>query len=233
MEPGSASAERSTDDDPKSMTQTAENSPNRLMARCRACAASFTLESLAIERTGCCPGCGRELSPGWTTLLVEEAENIETLRAAFIRALRRLAGLPGLLEVVPDAVIRDIEEVPWQRNITTEPARLSEQVRRVRVSWERDRAEGIDSAESEIPNQLRALADDFLELGRVMDLHQEATGLAGSPAGQVARELAERLSDDAASISDHRGTPDVTARLDQADAATDAAEQQAKRRTGD
>lgn len=203
------------------------------MARCRACTTAFPLESLAVDRTGRCPGCNRELSPGWTNLLVEEADNIETLRAAFIRALRRLAGLPGLLEVIPDAVLRDINEVPWQHNITTESARLSEEVRQVRASWERDRAQGIDSAESEIPGKLQALATSFLELGRVMDLHQEATGLGGAPAGQAARELAEALSDDAESLSGHRGTPDVEARLKQADATTEAAESQARRTSQD
>lgn len=215
------------------MASTPDRKKNPLMARCRACTAEFPLKSLAIDRTGCCPGCDAELSPGWTNLLIEEADNIETLRSAFIRALRRLAGLPGLLEVMPDAVLQDINEVPWRRNITTEPARVLEEVRRVRASWERGRAEGIDTADSEIPTKLQALANSFLELGRVMDLHQEATGLAGAPAGQVARDLAEQLSDDAESISGHRGTPDVDARLDQADATTEAAENQARRGSGD
>ncbi|MCX7620559.1 MAG: hypothetical protein N2037_06905 [Acidimicrobiales bacterium] len=220
------------DDGGSSQPGSGSSNPRPIMARCLSCAAQFPLGKLAETRDGRCPGCRQHLSPGWTTLLVEEAENIETLRQAFVRALRRMAGLPGTLEILPDVILEDLDAIPWQRNILTEPTSLVDEIQKVR-----DRLEGLDPAIAvsdqtvDEANQLRAdlqaLSNRFIRLGQLLDAHQEAVGIRDATAGQKARRIASELAQEADAVID-RGRPrDVANRLEQADEAAEAARQQA------
>jgi hypothetical protein len=58
-----------------------------------------------------------------------------------VRALRRLNGLPGNLELTPHSVLRNLfEEVGWEEEFSNDPARAQEELRFIRLeleSWER------------------------------------------------------------------------------------------------
>jgi hypothetical protein len=110
-------------------------------ARCRHCAREFCLSDLLGALDGACPHCARLLSPEWTSLLLEESRTADKAMMLLVRALRRLNGLPGNLELLPHSVLRNLfEEVGWEEELSNDPAGAQEELRFIRLeveSWER------------------------------------------------------------------------------------------------
>jgi hypothetical protein len=162
-----------------------------LAARCRACNARVELHAIAAAADGRCPNCSMWFSEGWTLLLIEECGAVENLLAALVRSLRRLCGLPGNLELLPDELLANITgEVPWRRSIDTEPAKVAAQISELTRRLD-DRAE---SAPTEITRDIRALATSLLGLATVLEANQEAVEPTRIGAGDAARDAARDLS---------------------------------------
>ena len=110
-------------------------------ARCRHCAREFRLSDLLSAADGVCPYCARLLSPEWTSLLLQESRTADEAMMALVRALRRLVGLPGNLELLPHSVLRNLfEEVGWEEEFSNDPAGAQDELRFIRLeveSWER------------------------------------------------------------------------------------------------
>jgi hypothetical protein len=109
-------------------------------ARCRHCAREFSLSDLLPAADGVCPHCARLLSPEWTSLLLAESQTADEAMMLLVRTLRRLVGLPGNLELLPHSVLRNLfEEVGWEEEFSSDPARAQEELRFIRLeveSWE-------------------------------------------------------------------------------------------------
>ena len=75
-----------------------------IQARCRHCTNDFPISDLLLAVDGGCPVCGRTLSPEWTMMLREESRNADSAMMLLVRALRRLYGLPGNLQLCPFSV---------------------------------------------------------------------------------------------------------------------------------
>ena len=55
-------------------------------------------------------------------MLLEESRNADSAMKLLVRALRRLNGLPGNLELMPHSVLRNLfEEVGWEEEFATDP----------------------------------------------------------------------------------------------------------------
>jgi hypothetical protein len=110
-------------------------------ARCRHCTHEFSLSDLLPAADGVCPHCAKLLSPEWTSLLLEESRTADEAMMVLVRALRRLVGLPGNLELLPHSVLRNLfEEVGWEEEFPNDPAGAQEELRLIRLeveSWER------------------------------------------------------------------------------------------------
>jgi hypothetical protein len=114
--------------------------PPSVEVRCRHCDAAFTLADLLAERTGRCPNCNVLLAPEWTEVLFEEAARVEESQAGLITGYRRLAGLPGFLEVLPHTLIQNFfEEVGWEEQLSADPELVERELRLLRqelMAWE-------------------------------------------------------------------------------------------------
>ncbi|HEY8524460.1 MAG TPA: hypothetical protein VIL48_05835 [Acidimicrobiales bacterium] len=77
-------------------------------ARCRRCRGELALVELAGARDGRCPRCGRRLTEGWAGLLRTEAVRADIARRQLVRSLRRLAGIPGHLEIRPHPLAAEV-----------------------------------------------------------------------------------------------------------------------------
>ncbi len=110
-------------------------------ARCRHCTREFCLSDLLDAADGACPHCARLLSPEWTSMLLEQSRTADRAMMVLVRAIRRLNGLPGNLELLPHSVLRNLfEEVGWEEEFSNDPARANEELRFIRLeleSWER------------------------------------------------------------------------------------------------
>lgn len=200
-------------------------SPRPLVARCRTCAGEFEIADLAETRDGACPVCGAELSPGWTILLVEEAEKLQTVHDALLRCLRRLAGLPGNLQMTPAPFWQNLlEQVPWEDQLATQPRRIAAEIERARGSLEASRTEPA-------VEQLRRLADQMRTLALLLDIHQDLTGAGGSPAGDAARASASELERGAAELgSGQRTAEQLEGSLDRAASTAEGAARESQQR---
>lgn len=177
-----------------------------LCGRCRTCDSRFALREVAEARNGLCPRCAEPLSDQWTVLLVEECDAVEGLAEALIRSLRRLAGLPGNLELQHDELFTNLEtEVPWHESIESEPDLVTREIDRLLQLLD-----GYTPPE-ELTNDVRMLANRLVGLATVLDANQEATDPAQTGAGAAARAAAEHLGDIADAIE--RGEPDSALRL--------------------
>ena len=112
-----------------------------IQARCRHCTNDFPISDLLLAVDGGCPVCGWTLSPEWTMMLREESRNADTAMMLLVRALRRLYGLPGNLQLLPHSVFRNLfEEVGWEQELPVDPDYAGEELRLLRLefeSWER------------------------------------------------------------------------------------------------
>ena len=110
-------------------------------ARCRHCAREFCLSDLLDRQDGACPHCANLLSPEWTSMLFEQSRTADRAMTVLVRALRRLNGLPGNLELLPHSVLRNLfEEVGWEEEFSNDSALAQEELRFIRLeleSWER------------------------------------------------------------------------------------------------
>jgi hypothetical protein len=198
-----------------------------LTAACRRCSTSFELWELVERRDGRCPGCEEALSPEYTILLIEEAEKLQTLHDAFIRGLRRLAGVPGNLRLHPAPVMRNLAtEVPWDDQLVTHSRRVTDEIDRARhqlASW--TAAEGTPTeAENAVAaaDRLRRIADQLRTLGVLLDIGQDLAGAEGEvAAGADARQVADDLDADADELT--RGGRTHRELVERLDAATAAA----------
>lgn len=109
--------------------------------KCRHCTSDFPISDLLLAVDGRCPVCGWTLSPEWTTMLQEESRNADTAMMLLVRALRRLYGLPGNLQLLPHSVFRNLfEEVGWEQDLSVDPDYAGQELRLLRLqleSWER------------------------------------------------------------------------------------------------
>ena len=95
---------------------------DHLEGRCRRCGNRFLLRDLLDDRTGLCPYCRRPLSPEWTEVMLDEAAHADGAQQQLVKALRRLVGLPGNLEVVPHVVLRNaLEQIGWEQDLADDP----------------------------------------------------------------------------------------------------------------
>lgn len=112
-----------------------------VQARCRHCANEFPLSDLLLTVGGTCPLCGWTLSPEFTSMLREESRNADDATMLLIRALRRLNGLPGNLQLLPHSVFRNFfEEVGWEQELPKDPDYAREELRFIHLgleTWER------------------------------------------------------------------------------------------------
>ena len=116
-------------------------------ARCRHCDGNFELLELLSVRNGRCPRCDTLISPEWTSVLLEEAAEADRSERQFIKALRRLVGLPGNMIVLPHSVLALFwNEVGWEQPLAQIPELLEEEVRLERLEFER--WEGLGSLAS-------------------------------------------------------------------------------------
>jgi hypothetical protein len=110
-------------------------------ARCRHCTSDFPISDLLLAVDGRCPICGWTLTPEWTIVLQEESRNADTAMMLLVRALRRLNGLPGNLQLLPHSVFRNFfEEVGWEQDLSVDPDYAGQELRLLRLqfeSWER------------------------------------------------------------------------------------------------
>jgi hypothetical protein len=117
-----------------------------IRARCRHCDGEFELTELIVERDGRCPRCTTLLSPEWTSVLLDNAEEAQAAEEVFVKALRRLVGLPGNMVLLPHSVLDTLwEEVGWEEPLAAVPGLLGEEVRLARLGldgWERRQPEG-------------------------------------------------------------------------------------------
>ena len=61
------------------------------------------------------------LSPEWTSMLLEQSRTADRAMTVLVRALRRLNGLPGNLELLPHSVLRNLfEEVGWEEEFSND-----------------------------------------------------------------------------------------------------------------
>jgi hypothetical protein len=169
-----------------------------LRASCRSCDGGFEVAELAARRDGCCPRCEEPLSPRWTTLLVEEAENLQTVHDALIRCLRRLAGLPGNLRLDPEPVLANLRElVPWDDQLRFQPGRVRDQVAQARARIEdlaHHVADGVPASEVDrAVHELRQLAERVRTVALLLDIDEDLTGSTSGSAGDAARASAEAL----------------------------------------
>jgi hypothetical protein len=186
-----------------------------LAARCRACGSRTALAVLASVADGRCPGCGELYSERWTVLLVEECGAVEHLAQALVRSLRRISGLPGNLELQPDALFANLrDEVPWGRSIDAEPALITAEIERL--------SERLETTELPpgIAAEVQALAGRLASLATMLDAHQEATDPDRVGAGRAALRAARRLDEAVDALVEGRGDAEgVRTRLrDAADA---------------
>ncbi len=74
-------------------------------------------------------------------MLQEESRNADTAMMLLVRALRRLYGLPGNLQLLPHSVFRNLfEEVGWEQDLSVDPDYAGQELRLLRLqleSWER------------------------------------------------------------------------------------------------
>ena len=135
-------------------------------AKCRHCASEFSLSDLLDTPDGACPHCARLLSPEWTSMLLEQSRTADRAMTVLVRALRRLNGLPGNLELLPHSVLRNLfEEVGWQEEFSNDSALAQEELRFIRLeleSWER-------LAERDDRNGLPERVKEFLSRKRRSD----------------------------------------------------------------
>jgi hypothetical protein len=186
-----------------------------LLARCRSCDARVCLAEIAERHDGRCPGCGVSFSAEWTNLLVEECEAIDQLANALIRSLRRLAGLPGNLELQSEQLMKNlIDEVPWGQSIDTEPTLVAEQIAALVRSLDQSPAP-IDHT---LVANVRTLTTKLLGLATVLDANQEATRPSRRGAGSAARDAAASLDEVADAID--RGESDAAELRKQLEAAS-------------
>ena len=186
---------------------TAFHDARPLRAWCRSCEGGFAVVELVERRDGCCPRCETPLSPRWTTLLVEEAENLQTVHDAFIRCLRRLTGLPGNLRLDPAPVWDNLRElVPWDQQLQAQPDRVRDQIVNARARIDElahDVEHGGDSVEpDETVRELRQLADRVRTLALLLDIDHELSGAEGDSAGEVAWASADALDRAAGDVVD-------------------------------
>jgi hypothetical protein len=110
-------------------------------ARCRHCTSDFPISDLLLAVDGRCPICGWTLTPEWTIVLQEESRNADAAMMLLVRALRRLYGLPGNLQLLPHSVFRNLfEEVGWEQDLSVDPDYAGQELRLLRLqfeSWER------------------------------------------------------------------------------------------------
>jgi RNA polymerase subunit RPABC4/transcription elongation factor Spt4 len=162
-------------------------------ARCRRCHRDFYLFELLERRDGECPRCRHPLSADWTFLLIEETDRAERAQREFLRALRRLVGLPGNLEIKPRSILRNVlDEVGWEEELADEPEIIFEQVRHLE-----DKAkEWRQLTEQQKQEQAPYIVDLVRHLATRL-LRDEATGLdvigeAADPEGPSGKERASR-----------------------------------------
>ena len=116
-------------------------------ARCRHCDGEFDLLELLSLGNGRCPRCDTLISPEWNSVLLEEAAEADRSERQFIKALRRLVGLPGNMIVLPHSVLALFwNEVGWEQPLAKVPELLKEEVRLERLELER--WEGLGSLAS-------------------------------------------------------------------------------------
>lgn len=177
-----------------------------LAGRCRACDTRVELRDIVAGADGRCPNCSALFSENWTLLLVEECGAVESLSEALVRSLRRLAGLPGNLEVQPEELFANLtDEVPWGRSIDTEPGAVAKEITDLVARLD----ESLGEPASMFADDLRVLAARLVGLATMLDSNQEAVDPSATGAGQPAREAARALTDAADAIDE--GGSDLTA----------------------
>lgn len=126
-------------------------------ARCRHCDGEFDLFELLSVRDGRCPRCDTLISPEWTSVLLEEAAEADRSERQFIKALRRLVGLPGNMIVLPHSVLALFwNEVGWEQPLAKQPKLLEEEVRLERLELERWEGLGSMASSTHRPGGLGA-----------------------------------------------------------------------------
>ncbi len=131
-------------------------------AQCRQCGQRMVLGEVVTVTAGRCPGCSRVLAPGYTELLLQDAQRAERLEGELVITLRRLAGLPGNLRLDPDAILAAaIAEVGWDELLAgdrdlvqTEAEHIDADTRRWRS---RERGARLEQAPA-LSGRIRALA---------------------------------------------------------------------------
>ena len=162
--------------------------PVPIEARCRHCGRDLYLTELIRRRSGKCPRCDWPLSPDYPELLLEESERAERSLRELVRALRRLVGLPGNLDVKPHSLFRSLfEEVGWEQDLVAEPDLLAEEVERLKEQAERwGRLLSDPDESSSVIHSLRSLA-------RKLRISADAEALSGSGDASGALEAAQHL----------------------------------------
>jgi hypothetical protein len=122
-----------------------------LEGRCRRCGNRFLLRDLLDDRTGLCTYCRRPLSPDWTEVMLDEAAHADHAQQQLVKALRRLVGLPGNLEVVPHVVLRNaLEQIGWEQDLENDPEAAAREAAYLREQADRWAASAMGSRDHEL-----------------------------------------------------------------------------------
>lgn len=195
-------------------------------ARCRHCGSVFSLRDLLLERTGRCPNCQVVLAPDWTSVLLEEAAKAESAQDLLMASLRRLAGLPGRMEVLPGSILRNLfEEIGWDEELRCDPEVVERELRLMRqelAAWERLHAEADRRREA---FRLHQLAKRIRRISRASaqrppsseapDTMQPGAGHGGPavdggpPGARQLDQAADSLDDQAERLAEHRADRDA------------------------
>lgn len=146
-----------------------------VQARCRTCATRLVLAELVLNSLGTCPGCGEQLAPGYTLLLLEETRNADSLQRALVMCLHRLLGLPGTLELSPKSGLEAVLAVDWHVLMADDREIIRGEVAelRPRVSaWGRLARHDRPEARTFVA-AMRRLAQRLRRHGQLLDEHDD------------------------------------------------------------
>jgi hypothetical protein len=202
-----------------------------LTASCRVCSGEFEVLELARRRDGACPRCGVPLTDEWVTLLVEESENLQTVHDALVRCLRRLAGLPGNLQLSPAPLWRNLLElVPWEEQLASQPDLLAAEILQARERIDalvaRLDTVGGSADMEDTATHVRRLADRMRTVALLLDINHDLAGSPGDSTADAARAAADDLDREAAEVqAGHRDAARLTDVVDRAETVADTMRQ--------